>query len=78
MSEFHGFLFSKLHSIGSRSEGPTYFLQQFDGKDLEIKKKAEAWEQDPALQKYLGSKITVNGTLVEGRLQYEQISEYKP
>jgi len=39
MSEFHGFMFSKLHLIGSKSEGPRYLLQQFDYSEIHVAKK---------------------------------------
>ncbi len=78
MNEFHGFLFSKLHAIGSKSEGPTYFLQQFDYKEIEIEKKTHPWEQDPDLQKYLASKITIAGELVSGHLRYDKVKPYSP
>jgi len=78
MNEFHGFLFSKLHLIGSKSEGPTYFLQQFDYSEIAITKQTHLWEQDPRLQEHLGSKITIDGKLVSGCLNYEKVRPYSP
>jgi len=78
MSEFHGFMFSKLHLIGSKSEGPSYSLQQFDYSEIPIAKQAELWEEDPNLQKELGKKVTVAGELSSGRLQYDKIIPYSP
>ena len=78
MSEFNGFLFSKLHLIGSKSEGPSYSLQQFDYSEIPIAKHAELWEQDPNLQKALGSKVTIGGKLSAGKLQYNSITPYSP
>ena len=76
MSEFNGFIFSKLHLIGSRSEGPTYYLQQFDYSEFPIKKQAKLWEQDPNLQKKLGTKVAVDGELSAGWLHYDSITPY--
>ncbi len=76
MSEFHGFLFSKLHLIGSKSEGPSYTLQLFDYSEIPIAKKAELWKVDPTLQKALGSKVTISGELEVGRLHYDSIIPY--
>ena len=45
MNEFHGFIFSKLHLIGSKSEGPNYFLQQFDYSELPLAKQAQLWRK---------------------------------
>jgi len=78
MSRFDGFLFSKLHLIGSKSEGPAYILQQFDYSEIAIVKKAPLWEKDPGLQKHLGSKITIEGSLLSGRLSYDNVSPRAP
>ncbi len=75
-NKFHGFLFSKLHSIGRKSEGPAYFLQQFDYSEIAINKQVPLWEQDPYLQGHLGSKITIDGKLVSGFLDYEEVRPY--
>jgi hypothetical protein len=76
MNEFHGFMFSKLHLIGSKSEGPTYFLQQFDYGEIPVEKKAALWQEDPALQKHLASKVTIGGELTAGRIRYEKVLPY--
>lgn len=78
MNELQGFLFSKLDNIGSRSEGPVYFLQQFDLKELPILKKVNLWEEDPVLQKHIATKVTLLGNLKEGKIDYENVFEYKP
>ncbi|MCI5121888.1 MAG: hypothetical protein D3908_11990 [Candidatus Electrothrix sp. AUS4] len=76
MNEFHGFIFSKLHLIGSKSEGPSYFLQQFDYSEIPLEKQAQLWSEDPALQEVLGTKVTVHGAIQGGRLCYENIMPY--
>lgn len=80
MAEFAGFLFSKLFRIGTRSEGPEYFLQdlqqQENNLELEIKKQVELWQEDPRLQLFLGHKVTIRGELVDGQLNYELMHPY--
>jgi hypothetical protein len=76
MGEYHGFLFSKLHLIGTKSEGPTYLLQQFDYSEIPIVKQAELWKEDPILQKHLGSKVNIGGKLASGWLFHESVTPY--
>jgi hypothetical protein len=80
MSELSGYLFSKLGRIGSRSEGPDYFLQQFDRsmhpvveKVIPIHKKANLWEDDPVLRKYLAMEVDIHGRIVGGHLHYREV-----
>lgn len=80
MEKFNGYLFAKLDRIGSKSEGPEYFLQQWDNqgkaRDTPIQKKAELWKIDPKLHKFLGQKVTILGTIKEKLIQYEEIKKY--
>ena len=78
MTQFHGFIFSKLHLIGSKSEGPSYFLQQFDYSEVPLAKQVELWQEDPDLQNVLGTKVTIAGNIVDGKLQYDKIKPYVP
>jgi hypothetical protein len=80
MKELSGFLFSKLGRIGSRSEGPDYFLQQFDRSErpivekvIPIHKEVHLFEKDPVLEKYLAMEVTIRGRIVEGFLHYKEI-----
>ncbi len=78
MGKYNGFLFSKLGGIGSKSEGPTYFLQQFDYKEIMVIKKVPLWKEDPSLQKFLGKKVTIEGKMNNMGIVYEKIIDYKP
>jgi hypothetical protein len=78
MEKYNGFLFSKLTEIGSKSEGPTYFLQQFDYKEIKVIKKVPLWKEDPSLQKFLGKKVTIEGKMSNLGIVYEKIMDYKP
>jgi hypothetical protein len=73
MNEYHGFMFSKLHLIGSKSEGPRYFLQQFDYSEIPIAKKVELWREDLTLQKVLGTKVTIVGEMLDQEIIYDKI-----
>ena len=75
--KFDGFLFSKLQAIGTRSEGPAYFLQRFDDKDVPILKHTMMWQKDPALQKHLGTKVTVEGEMMGDVLTYTSVKPYE-
>jgi predicted HAD superfamily phosphohydrolase YqeG len=78
LMEIPGFLSSKLERIGKRSEGPAYYLQQFDYQEINIVKKAERGKKEPTLQQYLGRKITVTGRVEGKRLNYEKVGLYRP
>ena len=78
MEIFDGYLFSKLDCIGSRSEGPKYFLQYFDYKEIVVIKQAHLWEEDPNLHRYLNKKVTIEGKLSSRGIIYDAVSEYKP
>jgi hypothetical protein len=72
---FDGYLFAKLALIGSKSEGPAYFLQQWDYKEFPVVKKVHPWEEDPGLQKFLAKKVTIEGTMTEEGIQYDKITK---
>jgi len=78
LAKFDGFVFSKLRAIGSKSEGPAYYLQQWDYEEIAIAKKTHLWQEDPALQQYLGKKATIEGKLNHDVLDYEKIGDYLP
>ena len=73
MSTFNGFLFSKLGRIGTKSEGPDYFLQLKDYSEVPIIKKAELWQPDPELQKCLGKKVEIVAKHDPTYLEYESV-----
>lgn len=78
MKNHEGYLFTKLASIGSKSEGPTYYLQQNDNSELLIKKVADAWKPDPILHQFIARKVVVSGDMQGNQLHYEKIVETKP
>jgi hypothetical protein len=78
MEKFNGYLFAKLFRIGSKMEGPEYFLQQWDRQrkttDTHIHKKAHPWEIDSVLHRYLAMKVTISGTLKKEEIWYENVT----
>lgn len=77
MAKFDGYLFSKLSAIGSRSEGPAYYLQFFDATEVAVIKKTQAWEADPELHPLLATKVTLSGKLQVGKIRYDSAAPYK-
>ncbi len=73
-----GFLFSKLGMIGSKSEGPAYYLQKFDETEIKIKKHVPFFRDDPALRKHLGTKVTVKGQMEGSEFNYSSVEQCPP
>lgn len=76
MKKMHGYLFTKLSHIDSKSEGPTYYLQQFDYTELEVVKQVNLWEEDPALHPFIASKVTLLGEVHPEGIVYDQVYPY--
>lgn len=72
---FDGYLFAKLGAIGTKSEGPIYWLQQADYTELQVQKHALLWQDDPALHKLLGKKVTLVGKYTDGEIVYDRAGE---
>jgi hypothetical protein len=70
---FNGYLFSKLAAIGTKSEGPKYFLQQADYHELVVCKKVEHWQKDPVLHPHLDFKVVIEGELLPDGIHYVSI-----
>jgi hypothetical protein len=75
MTTYYGWLFSKLDRIGSRSEGPEYFLQGQDYSVIRVIKKTYPWVNDKNLHQRLGSIVAITGTGHIGGLEYESVEE---
>ncbi len=82
MEKYRGFVFAKLARIGSKMEGPDYFLQQWDDQrktwDTHIQKQVDAWKVDPKIHEFLAQKVTISGTLKEKSIQYAEIKSDRP
>ena len=66
LKDYLGIIISKSSRIGTRSEGPEYYIKleepnDFGQTELNIRKEALLWEEDPVLQKYAGKKVQLKG-----------------
>jgi hypothetical protein len=75
---FDGYLFAKLNFIGSKSEGPIYFLQRWDYGEVLVVKKVHPWELDPSLHDFIAKKVTIMGTLDPNGIIYDEIMDLQP
>ena len=73
VEHYTGYLTSRMERVGSRSEGPEYYLETPDGRTIHVVKNANLWEEDPALQKYVGKKVWIGGSLTNDELYYTEI-----
>lgn len=76
MATFHGYLFAKLQNIGTRSEGPDYYLQMFDYHEVVVLKQVHPWQNDPTLHPWLNHKVIIEGTMQVEGVSYERILPY--
>jgi len=74
---YGGYLFCKLENIGTKSEGPSYFLQRWDDSEVHIIKNGILWQNDPELDKYLNTKVIITGTMEDGQLRYTKIEPFR-
>lgn len=75
MAQFDGYLFSKLALIGTKSEGPAYFLQQWDYREFPVEKRSYPWKPDPQLHSFLNKKVTIAGVIGEGGIHYYRVTD---
>ena len=73
MTKTDGYLFAKLAAIGTRSEGPAYFLQKSDYEEIPVIKKVPLWEDEPELHKRLATKVTVVGDRDAQGIRFESV-----
>ncbi len=70
---YDGYLFAKLDNIGTKSEGPAYYLQLWDDSEIHVIKHGILWQRDPELDKLLNTKVSITGDLENGELTYTEI-----
>jgi hypothetical protein len=61
-----GIIISKKERIGTRSEGPEYYIEIVEPNDLgqtelAVRKKVPLWQEDPILQPHVGQKVQLIG-----------------
>jgi len=72
---FTGYLYARLENLGSKSEGPAYYLQTEREGDLKVNKKVHPWEVDPALHAHLGERVRLFGGRAGDGIDYERITD---
>lgn len=71
-----GFLYEVLDGIGTKDEGPAYFLQQFNGTDLAIIKNASQTKEDSTLQSFVGKKVSISGERTGQAILYQRVEHF--
>jgi len=66
LKTYKGTIISKRERIGTRSEGPEYFItldepNDFGQSELAIRKEVNLWQEDPILQKHVGKRVLLTG-----------------
>ena len=69
LKEFNGILKMKKERVGTRSEGPEYYLKlfkpnEFGQKELQIRKTGLLWEKDPILHNFIDKNVHIIGESV--------------
>jgi hypothetical protein len=77
-SIFHGFLFTKLAAIGTKTEGLVYFLQLYNYKELAINKHVALFQNDKILDPFVGKKVQIIGDTTNRRLIWTSIKKDTP
>ena len=66
LKTYIGTIVSKKEGIGTRSEGPEYYIELVEPNDLgqtelAIRKEVPLWQEDPILQPFVGQKVQLIG-----------------
>jgi hypothetical protein len=69
-----GVLESRTERVGTRSEGPEYYLRTDDGREIHVIKNAVPGKDDKALRKEVGNEVWIPGALVDGELIYKEVN----
>ena len=65
MPIYRGFLYPRHGRVGTRSEGPDYFLQSYYHDFLLAHKSRNPWEADETLAQYCSKMVEIEGEIVE-------------
>jgi len=70
MDEIKGILSAKIARIGTKSEGPDYYISPLDDyanrwSEIIVRKKTHLWQEDPVLHKFLDKKVEILGEIIE-------------
>ena len=76
MAGFKGLLYVKQAAVGSKSEGPVYYLQTKDREYTLIYGERHPWELDYKLEFFVRSLVKIEGEVVkENQIQVKDITE---
>lgn len=75
MASFKGLVFVKHGRVGSRSEGPDYYLQASNGDFLLNFKEREPWKPDYYLEFYCRRMVEVTGEKEDTIIRVQGINE---
>jgi hypothetical protein len=75
MATFKGLLYVKHGRVGTRSEGPDYYLQTSNGDFLLHYKERNPWESDYHLEFYCRRMVEVGGEIREKTIRVEHIED---
>ncbi|GAH20336.1 unnamed protein product [marine sediment metagenome] len=70
MDEITGILSVKIARIGTKSEGPDYYIKPLDEyanrwSEILVRKKTHLWQNDPVLHKHIDKKVLILGEIIE-------------
>jgi len=70
MDEITGILSVKIARIGTKSEGPDYYIKPLDEyanrwSEILVRKKTHLWQNDPILHKHIDKKVLILGEIIE-------------
>lgn len=74
MATFKGLLYVEHEGVGTKSEGPAYYLQTTKG-DFLLNKKSTPWQPDYHLEFYSRRMVEVGGELAQETIKVENIRE---
>jgi hypothetical protein len=81
MSIFTGYLYAILSAMGTRSEGPEYFIQISDSQEHAIAKKTTGglrFLEDHRLHSLIGQKVRIEGEFSHDGISYDQVVPLVP
>jgi hypothetical protein len=76
-----GTLISRLSAVGTKSEGPIYFIcpigEYTRWKEISVGTKVMRWMKDPILHDLIGEIISINGEIIETKdtitIDYDEV-----
>ena len=84
MDKITGILSAKIVGVGTKSEGPKYYIRPLDDyanrwSNILVRKKTHLWENDPVLHKFIDKKVLILGEIIETKstitVDYEFVRE---